>query len=46
VQGRPLRHLSWVRLSRSGEIHQVSHRWYGLDGTLLYEQLLWPQSRP
>jgi len=38
--------LSWVRLCGSGTVEQVSHRWYGLDGTLLYEQLLWPPSRP
>jgi len=46
VQGRPLRHLSWVQLNSAGEVEEASHRWYGLDGTLLYEQLLWPQSRP
>ncbi|MEB3318613.1 MAG: TIGR04168 family protein [Cyanobacteriota bacterium] len=46
VRGRALRHLSWVRLSASGDVEQVSHRWYGLDGSLLYEQLLWPPSRP
>lgn len=46
VLGRPLCHLSWVRLSAAGEVKQASHRWYGLDGTLLYEQQLWPRSRP
>lgn len=46
VRGLPLRHLSWVRLRATGEVEQVSHRWYGLDGTLHYEQMLWPPSRP
>ena len=46
VLGRPLRHLSWVTLSLAGEVKAASHRWYGLDGTLLYEQQLWPPSRP
>jgi uncharacterized protein (TIGR04168 family) len=46
VQGRALRHLSWVTLRGNGEVNQVAHRWYGLKGTLLYEQVLWPQSRP
>lgn len=45
LQGRALRHLSWVQLEPHGEIRRVSHRWYGLDGTLLYEQQLWPQPR-
>jgi uncharacterized protein (TIGR04168 family) len=45
-QGRGLRHLSWVRLSATGAVEQVSHRWYGVQGTLLYEQVLWPQPRP
>lgn len=44
--GRSLRHLSWVELAASGEVRRVAHRWYGLDGSLLYEQLLWPQPRP
>lgn len=44
--GRPLRHLSWVQLGSKGEVRRVAHRWYGLDGTLLYEQLLWPKTRP
>lgn len=46
AQGRVLRHLSWVVLRGSGAVEQVSHRWYGLDGSLLYEQMLWPPSRP
>jgi uncharacterized protein (TIGR04168 family) len=45
-QGRALRHLSWVQLRGAGEVLEVSHRWYGLDGSLLYEQRLWPRSRP
>ena len=45
VRGRPLRHLSWVQLSCAGAVEQASHRWYGLDGTLLYEQVLWPHPR-
>lgn len=45
-QGRQLRHLSWVHLGGSGEVKRVAHRWYGLDATLHYEQLLWPQPRP
>jgi uncharacterized protein (TIGR04168 family) len=45
VRGRPLRHLSWVRLSATAGVEQASHRWYGLDGTLLYEQVLWPHPR-
>ncbi|MEB3303435.1 MAG: TIGR04168 family protein [Cyanobium sp.] len=46
LQGRALRHLSWVRLDGAGEVLRVSHRWYGLDGALLYEQQLWPLQRP
>lgn len=46
TQGRSLRHLSWVELNPSGEVGRVAHRWYGLDGSLLYEQLLWPPPRP
>jgi uncharacterized protein (TIGR04168 family) len=45
-QGRRLRHLSWVQMGTCGEIKRVAHRWYGLDGSLLYEQLLWPQASP
>jgi len=37
--------LSWVQLSCAGAVEQASHRWYGLDGTLLYEQVLWPHPR-
>ena len=39
-QGRDLRHFSWVRL-RGTEPVEISHRWYGLDGTLHYQQTLW-----
>ena len=38
-QGRELRHFSWVLL-RDGDPVEVSHRWYGLDGRLLYQQSL------
>ncbi|MEA5423182.1 TIGR04168 family protein [Synechococcus sp. CCY9202] len=38
--GRTLRHFSWVEF-RGVELAAVSHRWYGLDGSLLYEQKLW-----
>ena len=39
-QGRPLRHFSWVELE-SGQLRHASHRWYGLDGQLLYQERLW-----
>jgi uncharacterized protein (TIGR04168 family) len=39
-EGRRLRHLSWVCL-RNGRPERLSHRWYGCDGQLLYEQMLW-----
>jgi uncharacterized protein (TIGR04168 family) len=39
-RGRSLRHFSWIRF-QDGELSQVSHRWYGLTGDLLYEQTLW-----
>ena len=38
-QGRELRHFSWVVL-RDGQPVEVSHRWYGLDGRLLYQHSL------
>jgi uncharacterized protein (TIGR04168 family) len=38
-QGRELRHFSWVVL-RDGQPQELSHRWYGLDGRLLYQQSL------
>lgn len=38
--GRELRHFSWVELE--GErLHHASHRWYGVDGALLYQEGLW-----
>lgn len=39
-RGRSVRHLSWVELDGDGLQH-ASHRWYGLDGRLLYEQRLY-----
>ena len=48
LQGRRLRHFSWVRMRGDRPVH-ISHRWYDLSGTLLYEELLWrerPQSCP
>ena len=44
-QGRALRHFSWVVL-RDGQLHQASHRWYGMGGQLLYEQRLYQQPAP
>jgi uncharacterized protein (TIGR04168 family) len=41
--GRQLRHLSWVELevpAGAARVLTASHRWYGLDGTLLYEERL------
>jgi uncharacterized protein (TIGR04168 family) len=43
--GRALRHLSWIHLSPAG-LQRASHRWYGLDGQLLYEELLWQAPVP
>ncbi|MFO0119317.1 MAG: TIGR04168 family protein, partial [Cyanobium sp.] len=40
VHGRPLRHFSWIHLGQEG-VERASHRWYGLGGELLYEELLW-----
>jgi uncharacterized protein (TIGR04168 family) len=48
--GRDLRHFSWVELDCSAEqpgvalVRSVSHRWYGLDGALLYEERLLDRS--
>lgn len=44
-QGRELRHFSWVQFGQGG-LRRASHRWYGLDGALLYEQLLWEAATP
>ena len=46
AQGRALRHFSWVELTwPAGAAHQArvcsaSHRWYGLQGQLLYQEPL------
>ena len=40
LQGRSLRHLSWVRLRGTAPVH-ISHRWYDPGGALLYEEVLW-----
>jgi uncharacterized protein (TIGR04168 family) len=39
-QGRQLHHFSWVELEH-GKLRLASHRWYGLDGRLFYEETLW-----
>ena len=44
-QGRPLRHFSWIQLSAAG-LERASHRWYGLDGRILYEEVLWEAPPP
>lgn len=41
-QGRRLRHFSWVQW-RDGRPLHISHRWYGLDGSLLYQEVLWQE---
>jgi uncharacterized protein (TIGR04168 family) len=52
ASGRPLRHFSWVELSQGSDgpsrwvVDHVSHRWYGLDGGLLYQELLYGLGRP
>ncbi|MEX1315827.1 MAG: TIGR04168 family protein [Synechococcaceae cyanobacterium] len=42
--GRELRHFSWVELEVADPLRPLvllaSHRWYGLDGQLLYEERL------
>jgi uncharacterized protein (TIGR04168 family) len=46
AQGRELRHFSWVELEvppanpQAARVLRASHRWYGLDGQLIYEQTL------
>ena len=44
AQGRALRHLSWVELESDGQgvtvVREAGHRWYGLDGALLYQDVL------
>ena len=44
-QGRALRHFSWVVFD-NGNLRHISHRWYGLDGALHYEQTLWTAALP
>ncbi|MEB3105213.1 MAG: TIGR04168 family protein [Cyanobacteriota bacterium] len=49
-QGRELRHFSWVELENDGEgkatVLWASHRWYGLGGELLYEEVLHQAASP
>jgi uncharacterized protein (TIGR04168 family) len=45
LQGRRLRHFSWVRF-RDGNPVQISHRWYEPGGGLLYEEMLWQERQP
>jgi uncharacterized protein (TIGR04168 family) len=46
TSGRELRHFSWVELEvppgdpQAARVQRASHRWYGLDGQLIYEQTL------
>ena len=40
IQGRELRHFSWIRM-RDGVPVLLSHRWFGLSGELLYEEVVW-----
>ncbi len=40
LQGRELRHFSWIHW-RDGVPVQLAHRWFGLAGELLYEEVLW-----
>ena len=40
ASGRPWRHFSWVELDHNGDVQLVAHRWYGLDGELLEQQVL------
>ena len=39
-QGRQLRHFSWI-LWRDGVPVRLAHRWFGLAGELLYEEVVW-----
>lgn len=49
-QGRELRHFSWVELEADGQggamVLRASHRWYGLEGDLLYEEVLHQALQP
>jgi uncharacterized protein (TIGR04168 family) len=46
ASGRELRHFSWVELEvpqeapQAARVLRASHRWYDLDGHLIYEQTL------
>jgi uncharacterized protein (TIGR04168 family) len=46
ASGRELRHFSWVELEvppadpQAARVLRASHRWYGLDAQLIYEQTL------
>jgi len=40
AEGTQLRHFSGVELRGSAPV-RLSHRWYGLEGRLLYEETLW-----
>lgn len=41
--GVALRHFSWVELD-DGCLRRAAHRWYGLDGRLHYEELLFERA--
>ena len=43
--GRELRHFSWVELQGGALLH-ASHRWYGSDGRLLYQERLFQAQFP
>ena len=40
ASGRPWRHFSWVELAANGEVQLAAHRWYGLEGAVLEQQVL------
>ena len=40
ASGRPWRHFSWVELAANGEVQLAAHRWYGLDGAVMEQQML------
>jgi uncharacterized protein (TIGR04168 family) len=46
-QGQQLRHFSWV-VFRDGGLCDLSHRWFGESGAMLYRQTLWraPEQAP
>ena len=49
-RGRALRHLSWVELETGpgpeAVVLEAGHRWYGLDGALLYQEVLHRAAMP